>query len=147
MENIRKYNLSMVREKTYKYDGMTANTASNAADVLRAIGYADRPYETAGAIFLDTKLNVIGISEISNGTIDGTLFNPRDFIVRALLCNAKSMIVWHNHPSGNCEPSEDDIRSTLKLQSACEIMGLDLCDHIILGDNNYCSMRERGDLT
>lgn len=142
-KTIKKFNLSMVREKSYKYDNVIRNS-NNVVSFLRELKYDCKPVEVVGAMFLSACGEVIGISEISIGTINSSLFNVRDFITRALLCNAVSMIVWHNHPSGSINPSEPDIKSTKTLTKACKLMQIRLLDHVILGANDYYSFQEEG---
>lgn len=144
-KTIKKFNLSMVREKSYKYDEHVWN-ADNAVTFLRRLKYDCKPVEVVGAIFLSASGEIIGISEISTGTINSSLFNARDFITRALLCNAVSMIVWHNHPSGSIEPSDSDIKSTKTLEKACKLMQIRLLNHIILGADDYYSFDTEGRL-
>lgn len=144
-KTIKKFNLSMVREKSYKYDEHVWN-AHNAVTFLRRLKYDCKPVEVVGAMFLSACGEVIGISEISVGTINSSLFNVRDFITRALLCNAVSMIVWHNHPSGSIDPSDCDIKSTKLLEKACKLMQIRLLDHVILGADKYYSFNDDGRL-
>jgi DNA repair protein RadC len=66
---------------------------------------------------------------------------------RMLACDAKSIIAFHNHPSGDAAPSRDDIYLTHKLQEAGKIMGIELLDHVITGEKNYCSLKEKGFIT
>lgn len=81
---------------------------------------------------------------ISEGTINQTVLSPREIYIEALKYSAVNIILVHNHPSGNPEPSDTDIKITKKIQKAGEMLDIHLSDHIIVGNNNYVSMRERG---
>lgn len=95
---------------------------------------------------MNTKLRLIGVFELSHGSVNSSIFSVREIFQKALLANAVSVIFVHNHPSGNCKPSIEDIRSTERAIKAGEIVGVDVLDHIIIGDNSYCSLKERGDI-
>ena len=93
------------------------------------------------ALAVDSKNNVIGVFNTSHGTVNTAYMNPREIFIRLLLCGATSYIVLHNHPSGDSQPSEDDDKTTKKLAHASHIIGIELLDHIIIGDTYY-SYRE-----
>ena len=95
---------------------------------------------------LDAKLEAVGAFEISNGTIDRTVFDARAIFQRLFLCNAHSFMVAHNHPSGNCSPSPQDNILTMNLKNAGELLGVELKEHIIIGDDSYYSYAEEGKL-
>lgn len=96
--------------------------------------------------FLTVTLNgaheIIQIRVISVGTMNKTLIHPREIFCDALTEHAAAMIVAHNHPSGNCEPSEEDMDATLTLIEASKILGISLLDHIIVNQNTYFSFME-----
>lgn len=93
------------------------------------------------ALAVDSKNNVIGVFNTSHGTVNTAYMNPREIFIRLLLCGATSYIVLHNHPSGDSQPSKEDDRATKKLIDAGQIIGIELLDHIIIGDTFY-SYRE-----
>lgn len=97
---------------------------------------------------LDTKNKIIGHHLVSIGTIDATLCHPRDVYRAAIMNNAKSIVVVHNHPSGEVEPSSADIRMSNELRKAGEIVKIDLLDSIIVSSSgiSYCSLKSRGHL-
>src|SRR5579871_2009807 len=96
-------------------------------------------------ILLDSKNRVIGITTVSVGILDSSLVHPREVYKPAILCNAASILVAHNHPSGNPEPSPEDKRVTERLHQAGEILGIDLLDHVILGEEgHFVSLKQRG---
>ncbi len=96
------------------------------------------------AILLDTKNQVLKIVTVSVGTLDSSLVHPREVYKDAILASAASLIVAHNHPSGDPTPSAEDKRVTQRLAEAGQIVGIDLLDHIIIGDNRWVSLKERG---
>ena len=83
-------------------------------------------------------------SIISEGTVNSSLFSPREIFLEALGCEAVNIILLHNHPSGSPEPSRADITGTKQVAQAGKIIGIGLLDHIIIGDNVYCSLKEEG---
>ena len=93
------------------------------------------------AILLDTRSQLIKIAEISIGSLDSSIVHPREVFKEAISASAASVIFAHNHPSGDPEASEDDINLTKRLAKAGEIVGIDVLDHIIIGDENYLSLK------
>ncbi len=93
------------------------------------------------ALLLDTRGRLIKVSEISVGSLDGSIVHPREVFKEAISASAASVIFVHNHPSGDPTPSEDDIKLTKRLAEAGEIMGIDVLDHIIIGDKEYLSLK------
>ena len=96
------------------------------------------------ALLLDTRGQLIKISEISVGSLDTSVVHPREVFKEAISASAASVILVHNHPSGDSTPSEDDIKLTKRLAEAGEIMGIDVLDHIIMGDKEYLSLKRKG---
>lgn len=87
---------------------------------------------------------LIGLFFISKGTVNMTCLNPREVFMRALLVGAALIILCHNHPSGNPEPSRKDREVTKKFKEAGEFLGIPLADHIIIGGDRYYSFMEKG---
>jgi DNA repair protein RadC len=96
------------------------------------------------ALLLDTRNQLIKVSEISIGSLDTSIVHPREVFKEAIAASAASVIFVHNHPSGDPEASEDDIKLTKRLAEAGEIMGIDVLDHIIIGDKQYLSLKREG---
>lgn len=96
------------------------------------------------AVFLGTKNYLIKRKLVSVGGIDINVFKPKEILYMAVRENSSAMIIVHNHPSGDPEPSEDDVKITKKLVEAGKVIGIPLLDHIIIGDGTYISMKERG---
>jgi len=96
------------------------------------------------AIYLSSRRKVIKISTIFVGSLNESLIHPREIFKIALEENASAIILAHNHPSGDPTPSESDLKSTKELRLAGEVMGIEVLDHIIIGEGNYWSLRESG---
>ena len=90
-------------------------------------------------LMLNTKSKLLGETDISKGTVNASLVSPRELFIEALEKNAVSIILLHNHPSGDPTPSENDILLTKRVKEAGALIGIDLLDHIIIGDNCYMS--------
>lgn len=96
-------------------------------------------------MFLNTKNRIAGISTAHVGSLDASIVHPREVFTEALLHKAASIIVCHNHPSGDPTPSREDIAVTQTLREAGQLLGIDVLDHIILGDDDrYLSLKEGG---
>ncbi len=95
-------------------------------------------------LLLDTRGQLIKTSEVSVGSLDSSIVHPREVFKEAMSASAASVIFVHNHPSGDPEASEDDVKLTERLVQAGEIMGIDVLDHIIIGDKNYLSLKSKG---
>jgi DNA repair protein RadC len=106
--------------------------------------YGGQPVEQFGVVLLDTKHRVLRTRVLSVGTLDASVVHPREVFREATAANAAAIVVFHNHPSGDPEPSDDDEILTRRLIAAGVLMGIDVVDHIILGDVRYCSLREKG---
>ena len=93
-------------------------------------------------LMLDTKSKLIGEQNISKGTVNAALITPRELFIEALACGAVYIILLHNHPSGDPTPSKSDILLTKRVKEAGELIGIQLLDHIIIGNNCYISLTE-----
>ena len=95
-------------------------------------------------VMLNSKGIRIADKIISKGTVNGALISPREIFIEAMRSQAVSILLLHNHPSGNPDPSPEDISMTLQVKEAGRILGIELVDHIIIGDRQAVSMREQG---
>jgi DNA repair protein RadC len=111
-----------------------------AAFLLPAFG--SLPVEHFGVVLLDTRHHVLRTTVIAVGTLNATVVHPRDVFREALVGGAASIMVFHNHPSGDPTPSSDDVDLTRRLAASGALLGIDVVDHIVLGDVRYCSLRE-----
>jgi DNA repair protein RadC len=96
------------------------------------------------AILLDTRSQLIKIAEISIGSLDSSIVHPREVFKEAISASAASVIFAHNHPSGDPQASADDVNLTKRLAKAGEIVGIDVLDHVIIGDKEYLSLKREG---
>lgn len=104
----------------------------------------DYPYEVFAVIFLDTRHRVLAFEELFRGTIDGATVHPREVVRRALTHNAAAVILSHNHPSGEAQPSQADRRITERLRDALALVDVRVLDHVIVGDPECCSLARQG---
>ena len=95
-------------------------------------------------LMLNTKSKLIGETDISKGTVNASLITPRELFIEALQKNAVSIIIMHNHPSGDPTPSREDQLTTRRIKEAGALIGIDLLDHIIIGNNCFISFRKEG---
>jgi DNA repair protein RadC len=105
---------------------------------------AEKKKEYFYALCLDTKHRIIHEELVSVGILDASLIHPREVFNPAIKCSSHAVILVHNHPSGEAEASAADIEVTKMLYNAGDIIGISILDHIIIGNNNYSSMKEKG---
>jgi DNA repair protein RadC len=96
------------------------------------------------ALYLNTKNAVLHKKTLFIGSLNASIVHPRELYKEALRYSAASFICLHNHPSGNPEPSQEDIDVTKRLTETGKMLGIELLDHIIIGDRRFCSMKEKG---
>jgi len=113
-----------------------------AAFLMPAFGC--RGVEQFGIVLLDTKHRVLRTAVIVVGTLNTAAVEPRDVFREAAIGSAAAIVVFHNHPSGDPSPSPDDVDLTRRLVAAGALMGIEVVDHVILGDMKYCSFKETG---
>ncbi len=106
--------------------------------------YAHHIQERLGAVYLDAKNRPIREREIYVGTLNATTVSTRDIFRHALEDGAASVILFHNHPSGDPAPSAEDLIFTKKAVEAGKLLGVEVVDHLILGMNRYVSLKDRG---
>lgn len=119
------------------------HSADDVAGLLMA-RFKQCETEVFKALLLNTKNEVLKIVDVATGGLDATLAMPRDVFRQAVRDAASAVIVCHNHPSGDPEPSREDVRITERLRDAAEIIGLRFLDHIVFGDDRFVSLQERG---
>jgi DNA repair protein RadC len=118
-------------------------TPEQAARLLMP-AFSGRAVEQFGVVLLDTRHRVLRTAVLTVGTLNSASIEPRDVFREAALGGAAALVVFHNHPSGDPTPSADDVEMTRRLVAAGVLMGIDVVDHIILGDVRYCSFKEMG---
>ena len=116
------------------------------ADFIRRGTNVDREaQEVVGVVLLDGRHNINGWEIVARGRINSSAVEPREVFRPAILTPTAAIVLFHNHPSGDPEPSEDDARLTNRLKRCAETLGMELLDHIVFGsDGRYVSFRERG---
>ena len=95
---------------------------------------------------LDAKKRPLGTHVVSRGSLTSSLVHPREVFRAAICAGADAIVCAHNHPSGDAEPSFDDIEITSRLVSAGHLVGIEVCDHLVIGRGGFISMRERGQI-
>jgi DNA repair protein RadC len=98
------------------------------------------------AVLLNTRHEVLDVTGVAVGGLDSAPIHPREVFKEAIRRSAAAVILVHNHPSGTPEPSTDDLRITSRLQQAGRVVGIEVLDHVIIGDGQFVSLRERGAL-
>jgi DNA repair protein RadC len=121
----------------------TIRNPGDAAELLMEdLRYLDKEHFVC--LFLNTKNHVIGRETISMGSLNATVVHPREVFRSAIQRSSASILCAHNHPSGDPTPSHEDIELTQRLMEAGEIIGIDVLDHLVIGDGTFLSMKERG---
>ena len=106
--------------------------------------YGAGAVEQFGIVMLDSKSRLIRLRLVATGTVDSAVVHPREVFREAAAASAAAIVLFHNHPSGDPTPSDDDLVLTNRMISAGLVMGIDVVDHIILGERRYCSLLEVG---
>lgn len=137
-----------VLEKDYSVNYPEMDNMMNSPEtvVRLAKGFLRMHEETEEHMYmlcLNTKLKLTGVFEVSHGNVNSSIVGAREVFQKALLGNAVSIILIHNHPSGDCTPSVQDIEVTKRLVEAGKIVGVEVLDHIIVGQS-YTSLKEKG---
>ena len=145
MTRINFYTLKMVKEDSIPYE---VPVIKSPAEVYQAakllLGLHEKSQEHFCIFCLNTKNKITGVHTISIGSLNASIVHPREVFKAALLNNASAIVLMHNHPSGDPEPSREDIATTRRLVDAGNILGIDVLDHIIIGDGRYISLKEHG---
>lgn len=129
--------LAIVKEERKRYSlAPFIQSPTDAAHAFQTIFELEKAAEeNFCALFLNTKNKIIGAAEVSHGTLNASLVHPRELFKKALFHNAASVIIGHNHPSGDPQPSQEDILILKKLKAAGEMMDIQILDQIIIGEN------------
>lgn len=129
----------IAKQKAYERLDFT-NPEAIARYYMEDMRYLDKEHLILA--MLDNKCRLISDSVISIGTVNASIVTPREIFIEALKSHAVSVVMLHNHPSGDAAPSRQDIEVTSRIKRAGEIIGISLVDHIIIGDNTYTSLRQ-----
>ena len=132
--------------RSVSLDPMSRPTINSPADVaglvMEEMRHLDR--EHFRIMYLSTRNNVLGISPVSIGSLNSSTVHPRECFKEAIRRNANTIILLHNHPSGDPTPSREDIDITKRLIEGGKILGIEVLDHVIIGDKRYVSLKEQG---
>lgn len=135
--------LKMVKESSILYANRRIGTPDDAVELLKnLLEGSDR--EMLVVCCLSSKNEPTNISVVSIGSLNSSIVHPREVFKIAIMSNAASIIIGHNHPSADTTPSKEDIDITERIKKAGDIIGIKLLDHIIIGDKNYLSLKEEG---
>lgn len=139
--------ISLVKEKAVNYNVSEIRTPEVCYNLAcNILQMNTKVEEHCYMIDLNTKGKISGIFFISKGSVSSTIISARDIFKRALLCGASGIILMHNHPSGDPEPSKEDYCITQRIKNAGDLLEVMLLDHIIVGDGKYYSFKEKGGL-
>lgn len=137
----------LVKETSTNYQEKQLNSPNKIVDMFNHIFNASKlAEEYAWVLAMDSKSHCIGVFELSHGTVNMSLVSPREIFIRLCLIGSVSFVLVHNHPSGDITPSTEDELVTDKVHAAGLMMGIDMLDHIIVGDGCYYSFNEQGKL-
>jgi len=127
--------------------GIRAGVLRSPHDAGRVLAQilGDETVEVFGVLLVDIRKRVLAWHEVARGSLDGIQTNGRDVFKAAVLANAAAVVVAHSHPSGDPTPSPEDWAATSRLREAGELLGVEVLDHVIVGNRRYCSLRESTD--
>lgn len=125
-------------------DGRPVFSSSHSIYAYFAPRFKNLQKEIFIAVLLDVKNRLLRESKVSEGTLTNSLIHPREAFKEAIKESAASVIFVHNHPSGDPQPSRDDMAVTERLKKAGDIIGIQVLDHVIIGDGKYVSLKEKG---
>ena len=134
----------LVTDKTFEYIGNDKLISpSEIVDFMKDVfNINECAEEYVYMIAFNTKMKILGVFEVGHGTVKEALISPRELFIRALLCGASSIILVHNHVSGDTEPSKEDLKVTKRIKEAGDLICIKLLDHIIIG-NDFTSFSEK----
>lgn len=135
--------IKLVRESSMLYKGRRLSSPHDAADLLRGF-MEDCDRENMIVCCLDTKNQPTAIHVASIGSLSSAIVHPREIYKVAIASSSSSILICHNHPSGDPSPSQEDINITKRLLESGKILGIDLVDHLIFGDGDFISLKEKG---
>jgi DNA repair protein RadC len=135
--------LKLVKESSLLYKERSVRSPEDGFKLLKLF-LEDKDREHFIVVSLDTKNQPVSINVCHIGSLNASIVHPREVMKSAILSNAASIIVGHNHPSGKVEPSREDIDVTKRLVETGKIIGIDVLDHIIVGDETFTSLKEKG---
>lgn len=147
---MQKFRTLLVREQLSKdFDrviGSSGDTPEKVYQIMKLLGADMQPEEHMWAVHLNTQNRISGVTEVSIGGLAQTAANPAEVFRTAILAGTAALVMVHNHPSGDCTPSPEDLLATKRLVEVGRLIGIPIVEHLILGDDNYFSMYNFNDL-
>lgn len=135
--------LPILEKKELCRETQTLNSPDTIFEFLnRYFRLKDRTEEYIYLLAFDKKNHLIGVFELSHGTVDSSLISPREVFMKALLCGASGIILAHNHPSGDVSPSKPDMQLMARIKAAGEMLSVPLLDFVICGEGFYSAQQE-----
>ena len=135
--------VKLVKESSMLYKQRRVRSPQDSYELFRDyLGDVDREHFVVAC--LDTKNQPTNISTVHIGSLNASIVHPREVLKTAILSNANAILCCHPHPSGDPTPSPEDIEVTERLAAACNLLSIELLDHIIIGDNTFISLKEKG---
>ena len=135
--------IKLVKESSFLYQTLTISSPKDAYEMIKEqLEGLDR--EQFIIACLNTKNEPTNITVVSVGSLNKAIVHPREVFKTAILSNAASIMAFHNHPSGETTPSQQDIQLTNRLYEVGELLGIKLLDHLIIGDRTFTSLKEKG---
>lgn len=147
MITINIFTVKQFKEKAARYelDSKVIRSPFDAYRIIQEVlDIEHEAVEKFGILTLTTKNSVAGVHVLSTGNLNSAIVHPREVFKAAILNNAASIVCFHNHPSGDPEPSQVDISLTRRLVEAGELMGIEVLDHVIVGEGRFVSLKEKG---
>ncbi|MGG0175798.1 JAB domain-containing protein [Gottfriedia acidiceleris] len=135
--------IKLVKESSILYKERSVRTPEDGYKLLKLF-LEEQDREHFIVVCLDTKNQPTAIHTCHIGSLNSSIVHPREVMKSAILSNAASILIGHNHPSGNTKESIEDVEVTKRLAEVGKIMGIELLDHIIVGDDSYTSLKEKG---
>ncbi len=138
------YSTRLVRETTVSFSERYHVQCPGDVALILQDYFRDKDREEFVAVLLDTASTIIGLVRVSVGGLSSSIVEPKQVFKAAILGNAAKLLVAHNHPSGNPEPSREDVLVTKQLVEAGKLLGLPVLDHLIVTEGGFVSLSERG---
>lgn len=146
MQSAKRVNIvsvKLVKESSMLYKERNIRSPQDSYALLKEL-LENKDREHFIVVALNTKNEPVTINVCHIGSLNASIVHPREIMKIAILSNAASILVAHNHPSGNTSPSQEDISVTERLKQAGDLMGIELLDHLIVGDGTFLSLKEKG---
>lgn len=135
--------VKLVKESSMLYKQRRVRSPQDSYELFKEyLGEVDREHFVV--MCLDTKNQPTNISTVHIGSLNASLVHPREVMKTAILSNSASLVCCHPHPSGDPTPSQEDIDVTKRLADAGKILGIELLDHLVIGEDTFVSLKEKG---